>query len=345
MTRLEPKQPAAPRARAAMTDVARLAGVSHQTVSRVLNDHPNVRPQTKLRVQAAMTELGYRPNRAARALATGRSQTVGVVAQNSTLYGPASMLAAFEYEATSAGLAVGVASVRELDGASIAAAVERHLDQRVAGIVIIAPVDHAAEAIAAIPIDVPLVAIDGDPAGRTSLVTVDQVHGARLATQALLDAGHATVWHVAGPANWFDSQGRIEGWRSALADAGADIPPHIAADWSPAAGYAAGGMLARMSGVTAVFAANDHLALGIMKALREQGRRVPEDISLIGFDDIPEAGYFVPPLTTVRPDFAAVARSSLDLLQDQIRSGRQLSQRRSIEPTLVLRDSVAAPTG
>ncbi len=346
MTDLEaaPGNGAAPRPRdAAMTDVARLAGVSHQTVSRVINNHPNVRPQTRLRVLAAMAELDYRPNHAARALATGRSRTVGVVAQNSTLFGPASLLAAFEHEAASAGLAVGVTSVRELDRASISSAVERHLDQRVAGIVIIAPVETAAAAIAAVPREVPLVAIDGDPRSDHSLVTVDQVHGASLATQALLDAGHPTVWHVAGPANWFDSQGRIQGWRETLLRCGAEVPPITFADWSPASGYEVGAMLARIREVTAIFAANDHLALGIMKALRERGRRIPEDVSIVGFDDIPEAAYLVPPLTTVRPDFAAVAQSSLALLTAQIESGGRSPQRRTIAPTLIERHSVAPP--
>src|SRR3954447_9498761 len=130
----------------AMTDVARLAGVSHQTVSRVLNDHPNVREQTRLRVRAAIAELGYRPNKAARALATGRSQVLGVVAQNTTLFGPASLLAAFERAAAAAGFAVSVGSVSSLDRQSVAAAVERHVDQRVAGLVVIAPVESAGEA-------------------------------------------------------------------------------------------------------------------------------------------------------------------------------------------------------
>lgn len=147
----------------AMTDVARLAGVSHQTVSRVLNDHPNVREQTRLRVRAAIKELGYRPNRAARALVTGKSQLIGVVTQNSTLYGPASLLSAFEEAAGEAGFAVSVGRVRVLDRESIAAAVERHRDQRVAGIVVIAPTASASDALADIPAGVPLVTVDGDP--------------------------------------------------------------------------------------------------------------------------------------------------------------------------------------
>ncbi|WP_229796196.1 LacI family DNA-binding transcriptional regulator, partial [Saccharothrix coeruleofusca] len=209
----------------AMTDVARLAGVSHQTVSRVLNGHPNVREQTRLRVRAAIAELGYRPNRAARALVTGRSQLIGVVAQNSTLYGPAWLLAAVEQAAAEAGFAVSVGLVKALDRASMADAVERHRDQRVAGIVAIAPTASANEALAEVSAGVPLVTIDGDPARPTPLVTVDQEAGAHSATRHLLEAGHSTVWHVSGPPDWFDSAGRVRGWRRALEEAGAEVPP------------------------------------------------------------------------------------------------------------------------
>ncbi|KUJ47050.1 LacI family DNA-binding transcriptional regulator [Verrucosispora sp. FIM060022] len=327
----------------AMTDVARLAGVSHQTVSRVLNGHPNVREQTRLRVQAAIAELGYRPNRAARALVTGRSQVIGVVAQNTTLYGPASLLAALEQTAAESGFAVSVGSVRDLDHRSISAVVERHLAHRVAGIVVIAPVESAGEALERLPNDVPLVTVDGDPRRPMPLVTVDQAAGARAATQHLLDAGHRTVWHVSGPSDWFDSAGRIEGWRSALLSAGVEIPPLVPADWSAAAGYRCGQMLARMPDVTAVFTANDHLALGVLRALHEHGRRVPDDISVVGFDDVPEAAYFIPPLTTVRPDFVAVARASLEMLLAQIETDSGGALRETIAPSLVSRQSVGPP--
>jgi DNA-binding LacI/PurR family transcriptional regulator len=332
-----------------MTDVARLAGVSHQTVSRVLNDHPNVREQTRLRVRAAIAELGYRPNRAARALVTGRSQLIGMVAQNTTLYGPASLLAALEQAAAEAGFAVSVGSVGKLDRESIAGAVERHLDQRVAGLVVIAPTASASDALADTRVGVPMVTIDGDPHRSAALVTVDQAAGARDATRHLLQAGHRTVWHVCGPADWYDSAGRIEGWRAALHEAGAEVPPLVPADWSAASGYRAGQMLARMPEVTAVFAANDSQALGVLRALSERGRRVPQDVSVVGFDDVPEAAYFIPPLTTVRPDFPAVAEAGLDLLLAQIaamQAGGTATDglgRVTIAPTLMQRDSVAPP--
>ena len=331
--------------RPAMTDVARLAGVSHQTVSRVLNEHPSVREETRLRVQAAITQLGYRPNSTARALVTGRSQVIGVVTQSSTLFGPASLLSAFEQAAGAAGFAVTVGSVRTLRRESIVEAVERHLNQRVAGIVLIAPVVQASEAIQDLPADVPLVTVDGDPDHPAALVTVDQEGGAAMATRHLLDAGHRTVWHVSGPPDWFDARGRIRGWRRALEAAGAEVPPLLSGDWSAASGYRAGQMLVRMLDVTAVFAANDQLALGLLRALNERGRRVPHDVSLVGFDDVPEAAFYTPPLTTVRPDFAAVARSGLGLLLRQIESGVPGHERDTIAPELVSRESVAPPPG
>jgi DNA-binding LacI/PurR family transcriptional regulator len=324
-----------------MTDVAALAGVSHQTVSRVLNDHPNVKEQTRVRVRAAIAELGYRPNRAARVLATGTSQVIGVVARSSTLYGPAATLAALAEEALQHGFTVNVESVRTLERKPVADAISRHLDQRVAGLVVIAPVESANEALDDVPADIPLVSIDGDPDRPNELVTVDQEAGGYAATRHLLDAGHRTVWHVSGPSDWFDSRGRIAGWRRALTEAGAEIPPLMPADWSAASGYHIGQILARMSEVTAVFAANDHLALGILRALHERGRRVPDDISIVGFDDVPEAAYFIPPLTTIRPDFAATASASLDLLLAQIRTGHRSGERRVLPPALISRDSVA----
>jgi DNA-binding LacI/PurR family transcriptional regulator len=328
----------------AMTDVAKLAGVSHQTVSRVLNGHPNVRTRTRIRVQAAIEELGYRPNRAARMLATGTSQVIGFVSRSSTLFGPASMVTALAEAALRHGFTVNVESVRTLDRKPVSEAIGRLLDQRVAGLVVIMPVDSANDALDDLPDNIPLVNVDGDPRRPTELVTVDQEAGARAATTHLLEAGHRTVWHVSGPSNWFDSQGRIAGWQQALIDAGADVPPVMPGDWSAASGYKAGQILARMNDVTAIFAANDHLALGILRALHEKGQRVPQDVSVVGFDDVPEAAYFIPPLTTIRPDFDGVAAASLDLLIAQIRAGRRLGDRRILPPTLVKRQSVGPPS-
>ncbi|WP_203789501.1 LacI family DNA-binding transcriptional regulator [Paractinoplanes rishiriensis] len=327
-----------------MIDVARLAGVSHQTVSRVLNENPRVSEQTRLKVRAAISELGYRPNHSARALATGNSRVIGVIAPMTALYGPASMLTAFEEAAQDSGFAVNVSTVRNLDEQSIAAAVERHLDQFVAGLVVIAPAASAEEGLAQVPADIPLVTIDGDPQKSTTLVTVDQAAGARAATEHLLAAGHRTVWHIAGPERWFDAAGRIRGWEQALRAAGAEVPPVLRGDWDAESGYLNGQVVARMPDVTAVFTANDHIALGLLRALHEHGRRVPEEISVVGFDDVPQAAYYSPPLTTVRADFEAVASAGVELLLARIGSGSAAAgERRIIAPTLISRDSVAAP--
>jgi DNA-binding LacI/PurR family transcriptional regulator len=151
------------------------------------------------------------------------------------------------------------------------------------------------------------------------------------------------VWHVSGPPDWFDSAGRLRGWQEALLRAGAELPPPLAADWSASSGYQAGLMLARMPEVTAIFAANDHLALGILRAMYERGRNVPHDVSVVGFDDVPEAAYFIPPLTTVRPDFDEVARETLELLLAQVGDSDVRDTQRTIAPTLVMRNSVATP--
>jgi DNA-binding LacI/PurR family transcriptional regulator len=326
-----------------MFDVAKLAGVSHQTVSRVLHGHPNVRDATRARVRAAIDELGYRPNRAARALVTGHDQVLGVIAPRSTLFGPVSLLAALEEHAGLAGFGVGVRRVRELDEVSITEAVDRHLERRVSGIVVIAPVASASRALAALPHDLPVVTIDGDPARPGAMVTVDQEAGARLATRHLLDAGHETVWHVAGPEDWFDAAGRRTGWERELRASGIEAPPVLAANWSPAAGYRAGMLLARIPEATAVFAANDALALGVLRALSERRRRVPEDVAVVGFDDVPEAAYLIPPLTTVRQDFEQVGRVAVELLLEQL-DGQPPQGIRTVPPELVVRDSSAGGT-
>lgn len=328
-----------------MTDVARLAGVSHQTVSRVLNGHPNVREQTRLRVRAAIAELGYRPNTAARALVTGRTRVVGVVAQSSTLYGPAATLDAITQAAITRGFTLSVAIIRTFSHHAVTSAVNLHLDQRVAGLVMIAPVEVATEALDDLTTEIPLVTIDGDPERAARLVSVDQEAGGFMATRHLLDAGHQTVWHVCGPAGWYDSMGRIAGWQRALTEAGAEIPPPLTADWSAASGYRVGQMLARLSDVTAIFTANDHLALGVLRALSERGRRVPADLSLVGFDDVPEAEFYTPPLTTIRPDFESIARASMDMLLEQIESGERRTERKIVQPTLITRSSVGPPPG
>ena len=254
-----------------IADVASLAGVSHQTVSRVLNNHPSVRQITRARVLAAIDQLGYRPNTAARALASGRSKTLGVVALDTTLYGPASTLYGIQQAAQHEGYFVSVMAVHSLDRPSVGEAVRRLTSQAVEGLAVIAPFTSAHEALAYLPIGTPVVAVEGDPEGDVAVVTVDQAAGARLATQHLLAAGYDTVFHVAGPAEWQEAGGRTAGWRATLEEAGADVTPPLYGDWSARSGYDAGQVLAQIPDARAIFVANDHMALGRPAGLARAG--------------------------------------------------------------------------
>src|SRR6266436_1407086 len=199
---------------AVMTDVAKLAGVSHQTVSRVLHDSPHVRRGTRDRVLAAIRQLDYRPNPVAQALVTGRSRSLGVVSFDTTLYGPASTMLGIEEAAHDRGYAVSIASLRSLNRESVVGAVQRLRDQGVDGVVVIAPQRAAVDALLHLPPEVPVVAVEAGPDDSFPVVAVDQLAGAAAATRHLLDLGHRNIWHIAGPEGWLEAEQRIEGWRS-----------------------------------------------------------------------------------------------------------------------------------
>jgi DNA-binding LacI/PurR family transcriptional regulator len=333
-------QASEPATRPVMADVARLAGVSHQTVSRVLNEHPNVSARTRAEVLAAVRALGYRPNAAARTLVTGRTHTLGVISFDTTLYGPASMLYGIERAAHPA-YSVTIASLPALDRHSMVEAVERFLDQAVEGIIVIAPQTSAVAALTGVAADIPLVAVGCGTRSPLPSVAIDNLAGAARVTGYLLDLGHLTVHHIGGPDSWLDAQERVAGWRQALRAAGAPEPDMIRGDWSARSGYEIGHRLAAMREVAAVFCANDPMALGLLRALAEHGRRVPADVSVVGFDDIPESGFFLPPLTTVRQDFGELGSRALHMLIDRISGVAPSSQALPVAPDLIVRASTA----
>src|SRR4051794_25959671 len=285
-----------------MADVAKLAGVSHQTVSRVVNGSADVRADTRQRVLAAMTMLDYRPNSAARALASGRSHTLGVVRVDTALHGPSSTLFGIERAAHAAGYNVSVASQRWLDVESTRRAVERLRSQGVDGLLVIGPQRDTAAVLRNVRQQIAVVTVEGWPDDGLPGVAAAHELGARMATQHLLEIGHDTVWHIAGPADSTDAQQRVRGWQSTLMNAGARIPQSLQGDWSAQSGYALGLEVLARPEISAVFSGNDQMALGLLRRLHEAGRRVPEDINLVGFDDLPESPFFNPPLTTVRWD-------------------------------------------
>ncbi|MGF6822180.1 DNA-binding LacI/PurR family transcriptional regulator [Microbacterium sp. ZKA21] len=304
-----------PSGRVSMAQVAALAGVSGQTVSRVVNDSPRVDPATRSRVEQAMAELGYRPHPAARALRTGRSQTIGLVVTTLATVGNSRMLQATAEAAEERGYALTVVTAAGADGVS--RAFHRLEDQGVDGAIVL---NEASAQVSASdrPAGLRLVVVDA--ADDTGLRTVrsDHAGGAASATTRLLELGHAPVHHLAGPADSFAAAERERGWRETLLAAGIEPPAVVRGDWSAGSGHAAARSLGTAS---AVFCANDQMALGLLRALADAGHRVPEDVAVIGFDDVPDAANYRPPLTTIRQDFAALADRAVAALVAEIEGG------------------------
>lgn len=329
--------------RPGMTDVARLAGVSHQTVSRVLNDNGSVRPETRERVLAAIAELGYRRNLSARALVTRRSGLIGIVASGSSRSGPAGTLGALEQAARAASYFVTVAIASEPQPGLHSVISDAFVEQGVEGVVVIAPTPGVAEIAQDLSGSVPVLVVSAwDPPDGVPTISVDQRAGARLAAQRLLDLGHTDVVHVSGPTDWYDAVARTEAWHATLLDAGVTPRPDLVGDWSSDRGYELGRSLLKDL-PTAVFAANDLTALGVLRAFAEAGVRVPQDVSVIGFDDLEGSGNFYPPLTTIKQDLRSLGAAALGALVEVIAGGGAPTRRLPVE--LVERSSTAPPRG
>ncbi|MCU1481765.1 MAG: LacI family transcriptional regulator [Subtercola sp.] len=326
---------------ARMSDVARLAGVSQQTVSRVINEHPSVSPEARERVETAIRRLRYRRHPSARALASNRSLTMGVVSFGLAQYGPSVILTGVVDEAKRAGYSTSLVTIVDPDH-DMRAAVDHLLAVPVDGIIIVAPIEAALRSARALDIGVPLVVFEPGARHMPGNVVTDEVSGAAAATRHLLALGHRTVHHVAGPAGWLGTSARIAGWRRSLAEAGVTAPPVIDGEWTTDSGYRAGLRVAASTGVTAVFVANDQMALGVVKALTERGIDVPGDVSVIGFDDVPESPYFIPALSTMHIDFDRVGRHAVARLVALI-AGTTDAEDRGVLPVLIERHSTGPP--
>jgi DNA-binding LacI/PurR family transcriptional regulator len=321
-----------------LADVAQRAGVSHQTVSRVLNDSPAVRDGTRMRVLEAIEELGYRRNSAARALATNRSGRIGLISAHLALYGPSTIAASIHRAGREAGYEVSLAAVETFSPKLLESAVDRLLDEAVEAVLVAVAHDEARDIVRGLELAIPVVVVQGVTAGEPMAAGVDQAEGASLATDHLVELGHRHIAHVTGPLDWVEAQQRRAGWLQALDAHGLAPGREIHGDWTPESGYQAGRELAAHDDVTAVFAANDSMALGVLKALHEQGRRVPEAVSVVGFDDVPEAAYFWPGLTTVRQDFRELGEHAVELVVRAL-AGEVQPSLELVTPTLVVRDS------
>ncbi|HET6856250.1 MAG TPA: LacI family DNA-binding transcriptional regulator [Streptomyces sp.] len=326
-----------------MADVARLAGVSSQTVSRVSNGYAGVNEETRRQVLAAMKELGYRPNSAARALKRGEFRTIGVITFGLSSTGNVRTLEAIALSAAHEGYAVTLLPVAVPTQDEVRGAFSRLGELAVDAVIVILEV-HLLDAMTIdLPPNVQVVVADSDAGDHYTVVDTDQTGGTRTAVRHLLDLGHRTVWHLAGPEESYAAQRRTDAWRAELTEAGRTPPPLVRGDWSAESGYRAGLDIASQPDCTAVFAANDQMALGLLRALHERGRKVPEQVSVIGFDDIAEAGSFLPPLTTVHQDFAEVGRRCVEGVLRQMRSDTTEPGTTLVPTRLVLRDSTAPP--
>lgn len=327
-----------------INDVAQLAGVSFGTVSRVLNDAPDVSAATRQRVLQVIKDIGYRRNRAATALVTNRSTSIGLLSDGSPRFGPVGTLLALENVARKKGYGTTVLSVERPYEESVQAALDTLDDTGVGGIIVVAPLVDMASAVwnASCRVPVEMIAAGASSTPNVFTYSENQELGARLATQHLIDLGHTDIAHLAGSMDWFDGRVRKRGWEAALRDAGLPQGLCVEGDWSPGWAYETGLQLVREGKVPqAIFAASDHTALGLIRAFAENGIRVPNDVSVVGFDDIEGSDYFLPPLTTVRQDFTALALMSMEVLLGAM-EGRDVD-RTPIAPTLVVRNSSTAP--
>ena len=321
--------------RVGVREVAQLAGVSTQTVSRVLNGSESVREDTRHRVLDAMAQLDYRPNNAARSLGTARTRILGVVATDITLFGPSAAIAALAGAARERGRWLSTAYAEADDEESVDSAVSHILGQGVDGIVLVAPHARTRDSLLGRALDVPIVIMHGGPHDRQS-------EGESLVVEHLVELGHRRIGRLGGPADWIEESSRRVGFEAALTAHGLGPVASWVGDWSAEAGAAAAAEILAAArspeGPTAIVVANDQMALGLMTSLRARGADVPRDLSVVGFDDNPDAAHYQPALTTVRLDLAGEARRCVAAV-----FGGDGSEEPG-PPELVLRSSTRSPS-
>ena len=324
-------------------DVARLAGVSAQTVSRVSTGAARVSADTRARVIAAMDQLGYSPNHAARALRNGAFGTIGLLAHRFERTGEALTTEGVIEAAQAQDYAVTVVGVRHADPTEWESAAHLLTHQAIDGLIIIRAEEATPESLA-LPAGLAVVVSDSRLVGHYPAVVADQVQGTFDAVGHLLALGHRTVHHIAGPADSEPANVRVASWQRCLEGAGIAPPRLWRGDWTARSGYELGHQVAADDTVTAVYCANDEMALGLMRALHELGRRVPDDISVVGFDGIALSEYAYPPLTTVKQDFHTIGHELVRILLEQLRSQSRPAQDRLVVPTeLIVRGTTAPP--
>ena len=328
-----------------MRDVARVSGLSLQTVSRVANGEPNVNDATRDRVLSVMRDLGYRPNLAARAMRRGSYKTIGIVYQGLHAVGTRRTVEAVSEYAALNGYATTLMPIAAATGLATSGAFTRLEEMAVDVIVSILTSQLEFDTPMVVPPGMHAILIGPQSNPDVSAMDSDQIGGSEAAVQHLLEAGHRTVQHITGASGSFFAARRQETWARVLAEAGRPVPEPLRGDWSAHSGYLATRRLiettSREELPTAIFSANDQMALGAYRALGEAGLRIPEDVSIVGFDDIEEAVDFSPPLTTIAQDWDLLGREVLRVASESLAGAPPQSV---LLPTrLVVRESVAPP--
>jgi LacI family transcriptional regulator len=323
-----------------MLDVAKLAGVSYQTVSRVINDHPYVSKEARQRVEAAITALDYRPNKAATKLASKSSKIIATVLYGSWFPGLAEIALNVELAAKTSGFDVILINITE-PKSQLVEALDHVKAWAVDGIILIVPVQGLSFAeLEAACGRIPFVLVDTYQAPDTPSVVIDEAYGTRQLVEHLIQQGHRTFAEISGPLDWFNAQVRHQACLQTLADHHLTPPFHAEANWTVSAGYrATKTLLAEKRPFSAVIAASDSMALGAMRALHEAGLCVPDDVSVVGFDDIPEAAYFTPPLTTVRRNLIQLGMIGFEYLMQRMDDLDAPPEQRVLLPRIMFRGS------
>ena len=335
--------------RVTIKDVAEVAGVSTQTVSRVINFRPDVSPETRAKVQQVIKQLGYSPNVIARSLSRGRSNTLGVVGYGLGYYGPTSVLIGIEQKINELGFSLLLSLLDDFDPSKIDGILGNLLSRQVEGIIWAVPGNN--KLIGQLSrrfkgITAPVVFLNKYKAEDDVVVAMDNRQGGRLATKHLLEGGYLRIGIITGPTDWWEAQEREAGWREALIEAGVDNLDQLLVngDWTAASGdVGLHNLVAKSPDIDAVFACNDQMALGALQAARRLGIKVPQELGIVGFDDIPEAAYFYPSLTTIRQNAVALGALAVDQMCNYINALEKneifLPEAQWIEPSLIIRRS------
>src|SRR5215217_3721484 len=333
-----------------ISQVAKEAGVSSQTVSRVINNRQEITPETRQRVQEVIKRLGYQPNVLARSLIQRRSHTLGVVTSGLEYFGPSHILIGLEQGANQAGLSILLNLIHQPETRDIGSLINGLISRQVEGIIWAVPeIDNNRiwfrENLDQLPI--PVIFLSTQPRENLNVVEIDNWHGSYIATQHLLERGYRKIGHIAGPLTWWAARERRRGWQDALTAAGISFTEEwlVEGNWSAESGERSlYELLARFPDLQAVFACNDQMALGLMRAARSLGKRIPDDLAVVGFDDIPESAFYHPPLTTVRQGLYELGHVAVQTFM-KLRQAEHLEEANIaahtvlLQPQLVVRES------